>query len=295
MTVPPMLPGFIRANGLEFGLLQVGPSDGPLVLIAHGFPDTAWSFAPILDALGAAGYRAVAPFLRGYLPTQIPADGDYRLTTLARDLIALIDELGADKAVLVGHDWGAAATYTAAALRPDRVRAVVCAAIPHLRRFLLRPTAAQLLRSRYMLRFQWPDTESALSAGDFAALKALAQRWSPGADLAATMGPVIGGFSDHARLSAALGYYRAMPKSLLSAEGWRLFTAPTPVPSLIIYGGQDGCVGREMFASQEHLFAETLQTVCFERAGHFMQVEEPQRFAETVLGFLRDEQVLAQA
>lgn len=284
---PALLPRFIGANGLEFGLLEAGPLDGELLLFAHGFPDTAWSFEPVLLALAESGYRVVAPFMRGYLPTGIPADGDYRVTTLARDLIALIDELGAPHAVIVGHDWGAVAAYTAAAMRPDRVRAVVCAAIPHLRRFLLRPTAAQLWRSRYMLRFQWPDAESMLAANDFAALRALAQTWSPGADLSATLAPVTGGFADRARLSAALGYYRALPSHLFASETSQLVMQPTPVPACVIHGGQDGCMGPEMFAGQSHLFAAGLQSTCFERAGHFMQVEQPARFAETVLSFAR--------
>ena len=282
-----LLPRFITANGLEFGLLEAGPEHGELLLFAHGFPDTAWSFEPVLLALAESGYRVVAPFMRGYLPTGIPADGDYRVATLARDLIALIDELGASRAVIVGHDWGAVAAYTAAALRPDRVRAVVCAAIPHLRRFLLRPTAAQLWRSRYMLRFQWPDAESMLAANDFAALRTLAQAWSPGADLSSTLAPVTGGFTDRARLSAALGYYRALPSSLFGNETWRLAMQPTPVPACVIHGGQDGCMGPEMFADQTHLFAADLRLECFERAGHFMQVEQPARFAETVLSFVR--------
>ena len=107
---------FLQANGLEFGLLERGPADGPLVLCLHGFPDGPQSFLPLLDALDAAGYRAVAPAMRGYLPSGIPADGDYRPVTLARDVIALIDHLGAEKAVVVGHDWGAVATYLAAAI-----------------------------------------------------------------------------------------------------------------------------------------------------------------------------------
>lgn len=280
-------PRFIHANGLEFGFIEAGPVTGPLVLCAHGFPDSAWSFAPILEALAATGHRAVAPFMRGYLPTQIPPDGDYRVPTLARDLIALIDELGAGRAVIVGHDWGAVAAYTAAALRPDRVRGVVCAAIPHLRRFLLRPGWAQLGRSSYMLRFQSPGAEAQWSADGFSALRALAQRWSPGADLSTTLAPVVAGFAERRRFAAALGYYRAMPRSLLGSESWSLLMAPTPVPACVIFGARDGCIAPEMFAQQAHLFSAGVQQVCFEDAGHFMQVEQPARFAETVLTFVR--------
>lgn len=279
-------PRFVRANGLEFGYLSTGPIDGPLVLVVHGFPDSAWSFAPLVTALAAQGHRVVAPFQRGYLPTEIPADGDYRVQTLARDLLALIDELGAARATIVGHDWGAVAAYVAASLRPDRVSGIVCAAIPHLRRFLLRPTGAQLWRSRYMLRFQWPDAERHLLADDFAALRALAASWSPGADLSATLAPVIGGFSDRRRLSAALGYYRALPAALLSGESWSVLTRPTPVPACVVHGAQDGCMGPEMFTRQAHLFARGLETVRLQRAGHFLQVEEPEALAKAVLDFL---------
>ena len=115
-----MTPNVIRANGVHFAYLDAG--QGPLVLCLHGFPDTAWSFVPLLERLAAAGYRAVAPFMRGYPPSGPAPDGDYRVITLGRDALALIEVLGAQRAVLVGHDWGAAATYIAAALAPERVR-----------------------------------------------------------------------------------------------------------------------------------------------------------------------------
>lgn len=279
-------PQFIRANGLDFGYLEAGRRGQPLLLCMHGFPDSAYSFEPVLDQLAAAGFHVVAPFMRGYGPTAIPADGDYRVATLGRDLLALIDDLGAQQAVLVGHDWGAVAAYAAAALRPDRVRAVTAAAVPHLRRFVLRPTLAQLRRSSYMARFQWPGAEAVLAHDDFAALRALAQRWSPSADLAPLLAPVIAMFQDRARLSAALGYYRALPGALFSGETWSSLMAPIRVPALVIAGADDGCIAPEMFTAQEHLFSERYSLVSLANAGHFMAFEQPECFSAAVLDFL---------
>jgi pimeloyl-ACP methyl ester carboxylesterase len=108
--------GFVDANGLRFAYLSEGA--GPLVLLLHGFPDTPHTFEHALHALRGAGYRAVAPFMRGYHPTAIPSDGAYDLETLGKDAIALIEALGARDAIVIGHDWGAGAAYTAASLSP---------------------------------------------------------------------------------------------------------------------------------------------------------------------------------
>jgi pimeloyl-ACP methyl ester carboxylesterase len=169
-----MTPTMVRANGVDFAYLEAG--QGPLVLCLHGFPDTAWSFVPVLKHLAAAGYRAVAPFMRGYQPSGLAPDGDYRIITLGRDALALIEALGAQRAVLVGHDWGAVTTYTAAALAPERA-----AALPHLHRFLFWPTLRQLKRSRYMGFFQLRGIpERRIVADDFKWLRALIREWSPG-------------------------------------------------------------------------------------------------------------------
>ncbi len=96
----------IWANGLEFGLLKAGA--GPLALCLHGFPDTARTWRYLLPDLAAKGFRAVAPFMRGYAPTAVPEDGHYSIGTLATDASALYEVLGGDEdAVLIGHDWGA--------------------------------------------------------------------------------------------------------------------------------------------------------------------------------------------
>ena len=113
---------FVDANGLKFAYLEEGT--GPLVLMLHGFPDTAHTWDDLRSRIAAKGYRAVSPFMRGYHPTAIP-DRDADQETLARDALALVDALGASEAVVIGHDWGAAAAYGAAALGPDRVNEAV--------------------------------------------------------------------------------------------------------------------------------------------------------------------------
>src|SRR5262252_2808385 len=103
----------VRANDLDFGLLEAG--SGPLALCLHGFPDTAHTWEHLLPTLAGAGFRAVAPFMRGYAPTAVPADGAYDVGALAADAVALHEALGGDReAVLIGHDWGAEAAYAAA-------------------------------------------------------------------------------------------------------------------------------------------------------------------------------------
>jgi pimeloyl-ACP methyl ester carboxylesterase len=285
MDDSPPVSRWIKANGLEFAYLEQG--EGPLVLCLHGFPDTANSFRDLIGRLAANGFRAVAPFMRGYAPTSIPADGDYRVGTLARDAIALVDHFGAREAIIVGHDWGAAVAYAAAVLRPDRIKRIVAAAVPHLRRFLLRPTFKQLRRSRYMFQFQIPGWGERKLAGDSVWLHNLVRQWSPGwAFTDDDLAPVIANFNDPARIKAALGYYRAIPKSLASNEGWQIATSPVPVPACVIYGADDGCIGREMFLGQEHLFASDLLLAEIADAGHFMHLEQPQVFSERVIQFL---------
>src|SRR3954451_482469 len=100
--------GSISSNGLTVGYLEDGPPDGPLALCLHGFPDSAWSWRYLLPALAGAGFHAVAPFLRGYAPTALAPDGRYQTGALVSDAIALHGALGGDeRAVLIGHDWGA--------------------------------------------------------------------------------------------------------------------------------------------------------------------------------------------
>ena len=147
-----------QANGLAFAYLEQGPADGPLALCLHGFPDSAQTWRFLLPELGRAGFHAVAPWMRGYAPTEFPAMAGSAPERTIGDVGALHEALGGDdRAVLIGHDWGAVFSYAAAAADPDRWKRVVTMAVP--------PAGAtaqgfmsydQIKRSFYMFFFQSP-------------------------------------------------------------------------------------------------------------------------------------------
>lgn len=284
--------GRIEANGVDFHYLEAGT--GPLALCLHGFPDTAHSWRHLLPVLAAAGYRAVAPFQRGYAPTSVPADGRYQTGVLAADANALHAALGADgEAVIIGHDWGAPATYGAAVLEPQRWRKVVGMAVPPGgavgMSFLTNP--AQLKRSWYMFLFQWPLAEMVVSGNDLAFIDMLWSDWSPGHDGAADAARVKDALREPANLAAALGYYRAT-----LGDGYRdpaLDAAQAATqgipdqPTLYLHGRTDGCIGVEVAELAATMVPGHVRFEIVDRAGHFLQVERPDEVNRLVTEFLR--------
>src|SRR5262249_38750315 len=131
-SIPAVRQGRVAANGIDFAYLEDGPADGRLALCLHGFPDHARSFEQLLGDLADAGFHGGAPWMRGSHPTGLAPDGNYQVASLALDAIALVDALVGDQpAVLVGHDWGAMAAYTAVAHAPARFTRVANMAVPH--------------------------------------------------------------------------------------------------------------------------------------------------------------------
>jgi pimeloyl-ACP methyl ester carboxylesterase len=194
----------------SFQALAAGPKDAPLVLVLHGFPDAPPTFAPLLGELAARGFRAVAPWARGYAPSDL--EGPYDVETLANDVLALCDELAPDgeHVHLVGHDWGAVVTYTACGLAPGRFGASVALSVPHPLAFLRATTrTAQVLRSWYMFFFQLPGAERLAAARDFTLIDRLWRTWSPGYVLPAALRDEVFGCL-RASWPAPLLYYRAM-------------------------------------------------------------------------------------
>jgi pimeloyl-ACP methyl ester carboxylesterase len=283
---------FIAANGLEFAYLADGPSDGPLALCLHGFPDSAYTWRSLLPELAGAGFRAVAPFLRGYAPTSIPADGRYQVGALVQDANAMHQALGGgDDAVLIGHDWGALATYGAVAHQPQRWRRAVTAAVPPtgaIGMSLL--TYAQLQKSWYMFFFLSPLAEAALPLDDYAFLGDLWRDWSPGYDGAWDVARVKESIGDPERIVAAISYYRAMWDPTLQvpelADEQAAALLPTPKPTLYLHGRDDGCMLLSSMGSPLDFMADGSEVEVIDDAGHFLHVERPDVVNRRILDFL---------
>ncbi len=262
--------------------------EGPALWCLHGFPDTAETWFDIAPELIQAGYRVIIPQMPGYAPDQQLSD--YSVPALARALLDLIAQLCPEQAVrLIGHDWGAVCAYAMAAMQPARIQRMVCAAVPHPRRFL-HLTAAQLRRSWYMGFFQlphWPERRLADPAGDF--IERLWRAWSPDWAFAPQdIEPVRLALSEPAVRRAALAYYRALPALLLkpwSRQRAQLL-APCSVPTLSVAGGRDGCIGAQMFEQQAACFSSSFQLTCLDTAGHFMHREQKDLFTAYALEHL---------
>jgi pimeloyl-ACP methyl ester carboxylesterase len=252
--------------------------EGPLVVLFHGFPDTPQGWSGTRDALNDAGYRTVVPYLRGYHPETIVSGRGYRAGEIGEDATRLLDAIGADQAVLVGHDWGASVVYRAAALAPGRVRAICAVAIPHPR--LLRRSLRLLWRGRHFLTLRLPSGPWLARRRDFAYLDTLMRRWAPnwsGSARDATLAEVKRCFADPRVLDAALGYYR---DASVGAD-----LAALSAPALIV-GGTTDIIDAEAFTRSSEAFEGPFEVMIAEGAGHWPHREAAELFDQRLLAFL---------
>ena len=302
----------LDTNGIRMHVAEQGA--GPLVLLCHGFPESWYSWRHQLPALAAAGYHAIAHDMRGYGGTDQPeAIDQYTQLHHVGDMVGLLDALGADTAVIVGHDWGAPVAWNAALLRPDRFRAVAGLSVPYTPRGGTRPTVA-LARAygetfMYMLYFQTPGVAEAELGRDVehGAVRAVRHlgRWRGHARPAEALDvprehartrtlpawpakPTSTSCGEFARTGfrGGLNRYRNLDRTWELMAAWR--GARITVPALFVAGDRDPVILRSRAAMDG--LAETVpglrERVLLPGAGHWTQQERPAEVNDALITFL---------
>jgi len=291
-------PTVISVNGIDLSTYVVG--EGPTVVLAHGFPELAYSWRHQVPALAGAGYRVVVPDMRGFGHSSRPADvGAYHLGVLAADLVGLLDALDEREAVFVGHDWGASAVWFVAAAHPGRVRGVVGLSVPYAPPAPVPPT--QILRKRlgdgfYMIWFQEEGpADEALArdvrrtmAGSFSPDSAGLEWDSEESALPdwlseAELKVYVDAF-ERTGFTGGLNYYRNIDRNWEIAReiGVRVIESP----ALFVTGSED-LVRR--FMPAKHLdaaFTDLRGNVVLHGAGHWIQQERADEVNALLLRFL---------
>jgi pimeloyl-ACP methyl ester carboxylesterase len=277
------------ADGLSVTAHAWGSRNAPLALLLHGYPDTAWTWRHLGPGLANAGYRAVAPYLRGYAPTALAPDGGYSPEALVGDVLAACAALQADNnVVLVGHDWGAETAYAAGAVAPQRFRRIVTLAVPPAAVFsdLRRHPMLFLRQARrfdYIALYQLPGTERRLHRQ----IPRLWRRWSPGYASDEDVHAALAALASPERRTAALRYYRAVARQPRARGGGHPRVPSIPrglgeVPTQYLHGACDGCI----LAEVARLAERYLPTQVLHGVGHFFHLEAPEEVNAEVLGFL---------
>ena len=308
-----------QANGIKMRVAEQG--SGPLVLFCHGWPESWYSWRHQLAALAAAGYRAVAPDMRGYGGTEAPPDIEqYSLLHLVGDMVELVKALGESQAVIVGHDWGAPVAWNAAMLRPDMFRAVVGMSVPFSPPGpidFLSSLKKQGIDNFYMQYFQKPGVAEAELESDIeASIRRIHFSGSGDAPERATFGLLqrgkgfLGGTVDpetlpswlsrediayyagefkRAGFRGGLNWYRNLRRSWELLAPWR--GCIVRQPSMFIAGARDGVLKFPASKAQIENFSRTLPGLrgchILDGAGHWIQRERTAAVNELLLAFLK--------
>ena len=275
----------VEIEGLEYAFIEKG--EGEPVFLLHGFPDLAGTWDDTVTFLSGEGYRVIAPFLRGYYPSGIPADGDYFIKALKDDVLRLADHLGIEQLNIVGHDWGASIGYAVANFVPERVKKLVSLAIPHPR--LIRPSLKLLLKARHFVRFRFrKHAVEYTRKKNFRYIDRIYAGWSPNWDAPREhIDLVKKTFALPGRLEAALGYYWSFFDGTDDTSTRSVVTRRTEVPTLCIAGGCDGTLSVDQFDDMPKAFTRYIEMEIFPTAGHFPHQEAPELFHEHLLEFLQ--------
>lgn len=282
----------INLSEVSLSALRWGADEGPLAVLLHGFPDTAHTWRHLGPALADAGWRVVAPFLRGYSPSSVPADGSGHVAALVSDAVGVHQALdGGPDAVLVGHDWGAITANALGAHSDNPYGKVVSLAVPPFRA-LQSPRALPALPRQ--LRNSWYIAFNQLPRLPERRFRSLVRRlwrdWSPGYDATEDLRHLDDATADRAHRAAVIGYYRdlARPYAVPAAyRRWKGAEMGLPrVPTLFLHGAHDHCLDPRLAALVEPHLPPDSASRLVEDAGHFLQLERPEEVNRLVLDFV---------
>lgn len=273
---------YVQANGVRFAYLEQG--SGPLVIFMHGFPDNAWSYRKQLQVFADAGYRAVSPFLRGYAPTEIPADGIFDPIALGKDLEALIAALSEDgQARVVGMDWGGTSTFQALATAPSAIKAAVVMNTAHPITFSSIRRDPEIVRSIFHVYFfQLPGAESAVNTEGLPFVDYLWKLWSPTFNDVEHIRSIKETLSSPGTMAAALRYYGGLTEA---GRMGRLPINEMQTPTLTIYGGNDPTARYSV--KEEPLFKGPHRRVVLPDVGHFPHLEREAEVTGMIMDWFR--------
>jgi pimeloyl-ACP methyl ester carboxylesterase len=276
----------LQANGLTFNVAEAG--SGPPVLLLHGFPDCWRLWRHQVPALAEAGYRVLAPDLRGFGETDKPEKvEDYRMRTLVGDVVGLLDALGVDRAAVVGHDWGAALAWMVATFAPDRVSRLVAVSIGHPVSFA-GEDLDQKQRSWYMLWFQFPGVaERVLPEHDWAVFR----RWAwngAGRGQDPDCDRQVAELSRPGALTAGLNWYRANvdPATFIRSGPIRSSLPTVACPTMGVWSTDDFAVAEAQMTGSQRFVTGPWQYRRLEGVSHWVPVHAPQALNRLLVDFL---------
>jgi len=266
----------VEVNGLRLNVLDAGT--GPGVLLLHGFPDSSALWRHQVPALVEAGFRVVAPDLRGFGASAMPEAVDaYRMGEVLEDIRGVLRILGVPKVHVVGHDWGAAAAWMFTITQPQKVDRLVAISVGHPAMFF-RPTLRQMQLSWYTLLFQFPGiAEALLPRDDWSFLEG----WSGGT------GDLDRYKRDLARpgaLTAALNWYRANLHPQRLVDPVPEFP-PIEGPVMGIWGAHDAALAEETMTGSARYVSGPWRYQRFDDAGHWIPLEQPAALNALLLEF----------
>jgi pimeloyl-ACP methyl ester carboxylesterase len=275
----------IATNGIHLHAVEAGPASGPLLILLHGFPEFWYGWHRQIEPLAAAGFHVVVPDQRGYNLSDKPEGiAAYNIDTLARDIVGLIDEAGAAKAYVAGHDWGGAVAWWLGIKHPERLEKLALLNIPHpvVMQRAVRKDPVQRKKSSYIFFFQLPWLpERSFRKNHFArGVKSLQGSSRPGTFSDADLDLYREVWSRPGEVHAMINWYRAS----LRAQPEPPASPRVRVPTLLLWGVKDLFLGREMAQSSIDL-CDDGRLVFVDEASHWIQHEEPERVTRELLGF----------